>query len=211
MASKKIKRISLALILALMLASCNQSNVDVFTDDETKAPDAYVSPDNEISSNSPDGTDNDDVQIGQGNEIDNPFVETSKKPVSVVYTSTQTSSYKHFRDLVNSGYSLSELKKCSYSFKNEEFLNYFACIDEPEGDFYSDVKISPCTWNPENYLLKFTLAAARDEYIEKNNIVFYIDVSESMGGENMLAAITGAAGKFADSLSYAFVASSIVL
>ena len=113
MASKKIKRISLAIILAMMLASCNQSNVDVFTDDETKSPDSYVNPDNEISSNSPDGTEDDDAGVGQGDEIDNPFVETSKNPVSYVYTSAETSSYKHFRDLVNSGYSLSELKKCS--------------------------------------------------------------------------------------------------
>ena len=210
MASKKIKRISLAIILAMMLASCNQSNVDVFTDDETKSPDSYVNPDNEISSNSPDGTGGDDVGVGQGDEIDNPFVETSKNPVSYVYTSAETSSYKHFRDLVNSGYSLSELKKCSYSFKNEEFLNYFAHVDEFDGDFYSNIKMYPCAWNTDNYLFKFTLAAAKGEYSEKNNIVFYIDVSESMGGENMLAAVTGAARKFADSLSENDVVSVVI-
>ena len=210
MASKKIKRISCALILAMMLASCNQSNVDVFTDDETKAPDAYVNPDNEISSDSVDDTDGEETEVGHGDEIDNPFVETSKNPVSFVHTSAQTSSYKHFRDLVNSGYSLSELKKCSYSFKNEEFLNYLSSVDGFDGDFYSNIKISPCSWNTDNYLLKFTLAAARGEYSEKNNIVFYIDVSESMSGENMLAAVTGAAEKFADALSDNDVVSVVI-
>ena len=199
MASKKMRGISLALILIMMLASCKESNVDVFTDDETKAPDAYVTPDVESDSEALDSTDR-EGGIGQGDEIDNPFIETSKNPVSLVLATADTESYKHFRDLVNSGYSLSELKKCSYSFKNEEFLNYFSGASDTDSEFYSDIKISPCSWNKDNYLLKFTLASPRVNYSQKNNFVLYVDVSESMGGENMLPAITHVGKSFSQAL-----------
>ena len=200
MASKKMRGISLALILIMMLASCKESNVDVFTDDETKIPDAYVTPDVESNSDSTFDTDKAE-EVGQGDKIDNPFIDTSKNPVSFVSATADVKSYKHFRDLVNSGYSLNELKKCSYSFKNEEFLNYFANAQAKDGEFSSNIKIYPCSWNSENYILKFTFAAPKREYSEKNNFVFYVDVSESMGGENMLPAITNASRSFVGALS----------
>ena len=195
-----MRGISLALILIMMLAGCKQSNVDVFTDDETKIPDAYVTPDVESNSDSVADTDKAE-EIGQGDKVDNPFIDTSKNPVSVVSATADTKSYKHFRDLVNSGYSLNELKKCSYSFKNEEFLNYFASAQAKDGEFSSDIKIYPCSWSSENYILKFTLASPMRKYSEKNNFVFYVDVSESMGGENMLPAITSASEIFTQKLS----------
>lgn len=203
MTGKKLSLISIILVLSFMLSSCAVNNVDVFTDDETKVPDAYVNPD-EGSDGDGDSSDvHEEAQTdeGQGSEIDNPFVDTSKNPISIVSATAETASYKHFRDLVNSGYSLNELKKCSYSFKNEEFLNYFSSVSADDVSFASDVKLYPCSWNKDNYLLKFTFAAPMGEYSEKNNFVFYIDVSESMGNENMLPAIKGAAQSFADAIS----------
>ena len=203
MTGKRLSLISIILVIFTVLSSCASNNVDVFTDDETKVPDAYITPD--------EGSDGEGDSLGvieeaqtdegQGSEIDNPFIDASKNPISIVSATAETASYKHFRDLVNSGYSLNELKKCSYSFKNEEFLNYFASVSTSDEDFSSDVKIYPCSWNKDNYLLKFTFAAPMGEYSEKNNFVFYIDVSESMGSENMLPAIKGAAKSLADAVS----------
>ena len=203
MAGRKKKTLSWLLILTMMRASCRANNVDVFTDDETKAPDAYVTPEDgsDGEGDSSGVTYENETDAGQGNEVDNPFVDTDKNPVSLVCATGDTSSYKHFRDLVCSGYSLSELKKCSYSFKNEEFLNHFASGNATDEDFYSNVKIAPCSWNKDNYLFKFTFAAPLPKYIEKNNLVFYVDVSESMGSENMLPAVKDASQSLIDSLS----------
>lgn len=186
---KKLNLICLLIAVVMLLPSCAPNNVDVFTGDQTNAPE-YYPPDVEIDSQSEENSqaESEAVETSRGDDAENPFVDVKENATSRVVATANTASYRHFCDLVGSGYTLNELKKCSYSFNSEEFLNF---LSDPakdnfgDGLFTNNVKISKCLWN-NNYFLKITFGAGESTYAEKNNIVFYIDVSESMWDTKML-------------------------
>lgn len=198
----RLNLICLLVAVFMLFASCAPNNVDVFTGDETNAPDYYPS-DVENESQSETGSEEitDNSETSASDDIENPFIDVNENATSRVVATAATASYRHFCDLADSGYTLSELKKCSYSFKSEEFLNY---LSSPATDSFGDavfkksIKVSKCLWNKNNYFLKITLCAGESGYTEKNNIVFYIDVSESMWGEKMLPALIKNATAFTD-------------
>ncbi len=188
-------RIISALLLSVMLfASCSPDNVDIITGSETTDPPKANVPGWAESDSLPDDKDSEEstdiTYEGHGDIIENPFVDPSKNPTSSVTATSDTSSYKYFCNLVNSGYTLSELKKCSYDFKPEEFMNYLSLASSNYGDsgISADIKFTKCLWNKENYFLKITFGMNEADNSKKgdNNFVFYIDVSDSMYGKNML-------------------------
>lgn len=197
---KKLKLICLLIAITVLLPACAPDNVDVFTGDGTNTPD-YYPPDNEIESRDEDDSAPiaDMLESNNGDDTENPFIDVNENATSRVVATSSVASYRHFCDLVDSGYTLSELKKCSYSFKSEEFLNYFS--DDASygfGDtvFTNSVKISKCSWNDDNYFLKLTLSAGDAEYVKNSNTVFYIDVSESMWGAKMLPMLVDSVNAF---------------
>lgn len=195
----EFKLICLLVALMMLLPSCARNNVDVFTGTETDAPEYY--PDIEAESQAEQTSQAEALvtQAEEGKDKENPFVNVKDNATSRVVATASTASYRHFCNLVNSGYTLSELKKCSYSFKGEEFLNYLSSsATDMFGDsvFTNNVSIGKCLWNEGNYFLKITLSAKPGEYIQNNNIVFYIDVSESMWDASMLPMLINNAEEF---------------
>lgn len=200
-------KLSFILCIAMMfvfLTSCTGNNVNIFTDSsDTSSQDNHTPPSEVTSEGSTDNeetTKKEETTLEENfSDVDNPFIDVSLDGTSNVFASSDTSSYKHFCDLVSSGYTLNELKRCSYAFNNEEFLNYVSnpLISTGKYDLMYDAKLADCSWNKKNLLLKITLGMGECEYASISNIVFYIDVSESMGGNNMLPLINKAAVHFA--------------
>lgn len=211
-----LKLTCLLIAIIMLLPSCAPNNVDVFTGDHTNAEDYYPSDiENESSSEQSSEAVSETYETNDGKAVENPFVDVKENATSRVVATSGTASYRHFCDLADSGYTLSELKKCSYSFKSEEFLNFLSLPAQDgfgDGVFKKSVKISKCLWNSNNYFLKITLQAGESTRTEKNNIVFYIDVSESMWDSKMLPVIIDNAdaftGKIQDNDTVSIVTSS---
>lgn len=191
---RTVRIISALLLSVMLLVSCSPDNVDIITGSETTdTPKANVpgwAESESLPDDKKDEESTDTTYDGYGDIIENPFVDPSKDPISSVTATSNTSSYKYFCNLVNSGYTLSELKKCSYDFKPEEFMNYLSIASSDYGDsgISADIKFAKCLWNKDNYFLKITFGMNEADNTKKgnNNFVFYIDVSDSMYGKNML-------------------------
>ena len=131
----------------------------------------------------------------QGTYLENPFVSAQTQPISTFSADVDTASYGLFRKLVNSGYSLEELKKQSRSFRTEEMVNYFS-YDYPlpkEGEVFGHgAEIVPAPWNENTYLM--VLGLTTEALAEKgaNNLVCLIDVSGSMAAADKLPLLKNA-------------------
>ena len=140
-----------------------------------------------------------------GKFIENVFISTETENVSTFSADVDTASYAYFRNLVNSGYSLSELiATAGRSIRTEEMVNYFDYnYPSPKnGELFSTTaKIADCPWNEEAKLLVLGLQADKIELAQKNNLVFLIDVSGSMNSPNKLELLKKAFSHLTDKLS----------
>ena len=121
--------------------------------------------------------------------IENPFISTYEQDVSTFSADVDTASYTYFRKLVNSNYSLDDLKRNGASFRTEEFINYFKydAAAPAEGELFGvTTAIAECPWNTDALLMRLTLQAETAVPTEGNNLVFLIDVSGSMSSSDKL-------------------------
>ncbi len=119
----------------------------------------------------------------------NSFINASQFPLSTFSADVDTASYTYFRKLVNSGYGFDALRASGSNFRIEEFINYFKYdVEQPkEGELFGvKTEIVPCPWNAENMLFRVTLQAEDAAPTAGNNLVFLIDVSGSMSGQDKL-------------------------
>lgn len=119
--------------------------------------------------------------------IENAFVRTSEQPVSTFSADVDTASYTMMRRVLAEGSDISHYKN---AIRIEELVNYFDYdYTAPTGDDLFGVKaqISDCPWNPKAKLLVLGLAAKEAvQNTAGNNLVFLIDVSGSMDGNDRL-------------------------
>lgn len=144
--------------------------------------------------------------------VENPFIDTSRQAVSTFSADVDTASYALFRKTItgwvrqkaNKQTILSALEKNASSFRTEEFLNYFRYEANAPQDgelFGTTVGILPCPWNEKTQLLRLTLQAPATTPTGGNNLVFLIDVSGSMSGEDKLPLLKTAFSYLVDQLT----------
>ncbi|MBE6639271.1 MAG: VWA domain-containing protein [Ruminococcaceae bacterium] len=187
---KRILTVFMIFSLLLGLVSCGaamngKESYDNAAPEAGEEPSYGILPDGEMPE-SPDAIPDEDY----GKFIENEFIQTEIQNVSTFSADVDTASYSYFRKLVQSGYSLSELiATAGNSIRTEEMLNYFDYgYESPEGGelFSTKMQIAPCPWNSDAALLMLGLQTAKTESAKKNNLVFLIDVSGSMGSEDKL-------------------------
>lgn len=121
--------------------------------------------------------------------IENGFVNASVKPTSSFSLDRNTASYTLMRGIINGG-----MKVPKDSVRIEEFINYFSYNYEKPKDGNAIAvsgTLSVCPWNKQNKLFTVNLSAEEISFEnrKRNNLVFLIDTSGSMFGEDRLGLI----------------------
>ena len=132
--------------------------------------------------------------------LEHDFVSPEVEPDSYFSLDRNTASYSYMRRIINEG-----RKVASGTVRMEEYINYFSYdYARPEdGDALAiSSKLFDCPWNDEHKLLSIGVAAEEIEFSEKpNNIVFLIDTSGSMYGDDRLGLIQQSFSMLTESLS----------
>lgn len=116
------------------------------------------------------------------------FVNAAVQPDSYFSLDRNTASYTYMRKLINDGHKVSDS-----SVRLEEYINYFT-YDYVRPDDGAALALSgtvfDCPWNAEHKLMTVGVAAEEVRYSDiANNIVFLIDTSGSMYGDDRLGLI----------------------
>ncbi len=184
---KKVLCILLICLMAIGLISCSKSSK---WEGNNKAPnDEYpnhmtgaMDQDSNYEKN-PGNADNAVIK-------ENPFISVSEQKVSTFSADVDTASYTYLRKLIAQGRTLEEIRQFAQgSLRTEEMVNYFDYqYAAPEGNdlFGKTVSIAKTPWNSETYLMVLGLQAKQVEKLQKNNLVFLIDVSGSMASDDKL-------------------------
>lgn len=117
---------------------------------------------------------------------DNPFVKTSKEPVSTFSVDADGASYAIMRRHLADGYNIAPA-----SVRIEEFLNYFTFnYASPKGDesVAINAEVGDCPWNPNHHLLRLGIKGREltTSEMPRANFVFLVDVSGSMASSDKL-------------------------
>lgn len=119
--------------------------------------------------------------------VQNKFLETDQYPETGFTLNTDCASYSNIRRFLNNGLEVPE-----NAVRIEEMLNYFDCSIIPAENF-SDTfafksKLTLCPWNSKNRLFFLNMQAPliNLDSLPPCNLVFLIDVSGSMEGQNRL-------------------------
>ncbi|MDE5754109.1 MAG: von Willebrand factor type A domain-containing protein [Oscillospiraceae bacterium] len=149
----------------------------------------------------------DAVQSGNSEEysqiIENSFINTAEEPVSTFSIDVDTASYANIRRMIQEGYS-AEIPVDAVRI--EEMINYFNYdYPSPQDDapFSVTTELSDCPWNPDHELCLIGLQADKIDLNERMpmNLVFLIDVSGSMYGEDRLGLVQKAVNMLAENLN----------
>ena len=129
------------------------------------------------------------------------FVSVATKPLSTVSADVDTASYCNLRRMINARYDAVP----TGSVRIEEMLNYFTYdYATPTGDedFAATAQIAPCPWNPDTQLLVLGFATAPESAAtdKGSNLVFLIDVSGSMDGDDRLGLLQDSFAVLTDQL-----------
>jgi Ca-activated chloride channel family protein len=122
-------------------------------------------------------------------EEENGFKVVEIDPLSTFSADVDTASYANVRRMIMDGYSLEEIDPDAV--RPEEFINYFSYnLKQPKrGDkFGLSAEVAECPWNEDHSLMMVgmtTKPIERDES-KPTNLVFLIDVSGSMFGDDRL-------------------------
>ncbi len=186
--NKRIICVLLA-VMILVLSGCSNRKVGIFTEDHTNNSSVSHGTPNK---NDKDKHENNSEEITSANteseeKSENKFVKVEDAPISSVVMNSGISSYLYFRTLVNRNYTFDQIKKCSYGFNVEEFINYFDLstnihsMAEGIGESLFD-----CPWNEDTLIYRFTVRRQEAVSTLPNNLVFCIDISESMARVDVL-------------------------
>ncbi len=182
------------LLSALVFASCStQMKTDSNETDYSKQ-----SPSQDMTSNS-----NAAVSTGSSIEMDafeerrtdaeryaeieeNPFLETSRAPLSTFSIDVDTASYANVRRYLNDG-----MLPPKDAVRIEELVNYFEYdYPQPVGGvpFSVNTEVAACPWNAKNKLVQIGLQGKKVslDNVPPSNLVFLLDVSGSMNDPRKL-------------------------
>lgn len=131
---------------------------------------------------------------------ENDFVSTAEETSSYFSLDRNTASYSLMRREINQG-----LTTNANSVRLEEYVNYFNYnYARPSGDdaLALSGSVFDCPWNEENKLFTIGIAAEEISFASdiQNNIIFLIDISGSMFGEDRLGLIQQAFTMLLDNL-----------
>lgn len=120
---------------------------------------------------------------------ENGFHKVSNDPLSTFSIDVDAASYNNVRSFLNSG----QLPPAG-AVRTEEFINYFKYnYPQPTGKnpFSITTEMSACPWNTNHKLVMIGLQGRNIpvENLPASNLVFLIDVSGSMEGENRLGLV----------------------
>lgn len=146
----------------------------------------------ELLQQRPNNANNQDEEDGNFNTeeyskiVENQFQNPKNAPLSTFSIDVDKASYSNSRRMIVNG-------QMPYkdAVRIEEFVNYFDYeYPNPTGEhpFSIITEVSSCPWNPENQLVHIGLQGKKLDYdkLAPSNLVFLIDVSGSMAGENRL-------------------------
>ena len=118
--------------------------------------------------------------------VENPFVQTSEKPVSTFSVDADGASFSYTRRCLRMGWI-----PAPGTIRIEEFLNYFT-FDYPDPigpeTLAINAEMGVCPWNTDHRLLRLGLKgkSLSDNEIPDANYILLIDVSGSMAGDDRL-------------------------
>ena len=147
----------------------------------------------EIGSRQRDGMQSTDQPTTRGDHYTptppNPFRAVTTEPLSTLSVDVDTASYANLRRILQSGGSVPP-----EAVRIEEMINYFPYhYEEPKGEhpFSLKVESASCPWDPSHRLVKIALKAKEMDRSKRAsaNLVFLIDVSGSMQGEDRLGLV----------------------
>lgn len=132
--------------------------------------------------------------------VENAFVSAKENNTSYFSIDANTAAYPNLRSLIKNGYDIPK-----DAVRVEEMLNYFHYDYESptDGSILSlNAALFDTPYNSETKLLTIGLAAQEIEFSEvKNNLVFLIDTSGSMFGEDRLGLVQQAFMMLAENLN----------
>lgn len=151
------------------------------------------------------GVTNEDINFGDNEDythiIENGFVDTRVNSTSYFSIDANTTSYPNLRSIIKN----TSGKVDKDAVRVEEMLNYFNYNYETptNGDILAlNSSVFDNPYNSETKLMTIGLAAQKIDFSEiKNNLVFLIDVSGSMFGDDRLGLVQAAFGMLAHSLN----------
>lgn len=175
--SVKAIALTVAAALAAPLCACAAAGPDV----------GMPVPDSGMSAGMPDAFDIPEDYVHES-IIEQPFVSAEATPDSYFSLDRNTASYSYMRRIISDGHEVSK-----DSVRLEEYINYFNYdyARPTDGNALAvGGKLFDCPWNAENKLMTIEVAAEEIEFSStRNNIVFLIDTSGSMYGNDRLGLI----------------------
>jgi Ca-activated chloride channel homolog len=117
---------------------------------------------------------------------ENPFLETTRAPLSTFSIDVDTASYANVRRYLNDG----QLPPAD-AVRIEELINYFEYdYPQPVGDvpFSVNTEVASCPWNAKHKIVQIGLQGKKVslDNVPPSNLVFLIDVSGSMNDPRKL-------------------------
>jgi len=133
---------------------------------------------------------------------ENPFLETSRAPLSTFSIDVDTASYANVRRFLNQG-SLPPKD----AVRIEELINYFEYdYPQPEGDlpFSVNSEVAACPWNAKHKIVQIGLQGKKVslDNVPPSNLVFLLDVSGSMNAPDKLPLLKQGLKTLVNQLSY---------
>lgn len=136
----------------------------------------------------------------------NEFIKVSSEPLSTFSADVDKASYSNIRSYINGG----EIPPTD-AIRIEEMINYFKYdYEAPTNDepvkFHTE--IGTCPWNEKSRLVKIGLKArekglqknTKKEELPKTSLVFLIDISGSMSGDNRIGLVKSSMKMLLDQL-----------
>ena len=132
------------------------------------------------------------------------YMSVKNHPLSTFAADVDTASYANLRRMLQEGYRLRDIPEGAVRI--EELINYFDYdYKGPKGSdpFGVNAELSYCPWNEDALLMSIGLKTEDINYSEApdSNLVFLIDVSGSMAGDDKLPLLKEAFGMLVDELS----------
>ena len=117
---------------------------------------------------------------------ENPFLETSRAPLSTFSIDVDTASYANVRRFLNEG-----RLPPKDAVRIEELVNYFEYdYPQPVGDvpFSVNTEVATASWNEKHKIVQIGLQGKKVslDNVPPSNLVFLLDVSGSMNDDNKL-------------------------
>ena len=134
--------------------------------------------------------------------VENGFINTADENTSTFSIDVDTASYANVRRMIQDGY----YEYIPEAVRIEEMINYFNYdYPAPQDDapFSVTTELSPCPWNENSQLMMIGLQADKIDLSSRApmNLVFLIDVSGSMYGEDRLGLVQKAVNMLAENLN----------